>query len=39
MSYFNVKNKIEEIKNALNNSVDFSHRIYKRGNQVLGFIF
>lgn len=39
MSYFNVKNKIEEIKNTLNNSVDFSYRLYKKGSQVLGFIF
>ncbi len=39
MSYFNVKDKIEEIKSTLNSSVDFSSRLYKKDNQILGFIF
>ncbi len=39
MSYFNVEKKVKEVKTALNESVDFSYRYFKRGNQKLAFIY
>ena len=39
MGKFNVKNKVEEVKKTLNESVDFSYRYFKRESQVIGFIF
>ncbi len=39
MSYFNVENKIEEVKTTLNESIDFSSRIFKKNSQELGFLY
>ena len=39
MSYFNVEKKIEEYKNALNESSDFSSRLFVRGKQKIGMVF
>ena len=39
MSYFNVKDSIEELKKTLNDSSDFSYRYYKNDSQTLGLIF
>ena len=39
MSYFNVENKIKEIKKALNESIDFSYRFYKKNGQIIGFAY
>ncbi len=39
MSYFNVEEKVEEYKKLLNDSVDFSSRIYKKDDQEVSLIF
>ena len=39
MSYFNVDKKIEEYKTALNESSDFSSRLFVRGKQKIGMVF
>ncbi len=39
MSYFNVEKKIEEYKTALNESSDFSSRLFVRGKQKIGMVF
>lgn len=39
MSYFNVQEKVEEYKNILNDSVDFSNRIYRKEEQEVALIF
>lgn len=39
MSYFNVKEKIEEIKNTLNDSSDFSSRQFFSKKQEVGMVF
>ncbi len=39
MSYFNVEEKLEEYKERLNDSVDYSNRIYEKGEQKICMIF
>ena len=39
MSYFNVEEKVEEYKKLLNDSVDFSSRIYRKDDQEVALIF
>lgn len=39
MSYFNVEKEIEKVKNALNKSVDFSYRYFKKDSQTIGFVY
>ncbi|MBP3345150.1 MAG: spore germination protein [Clostridia bacterium] len=39
MSNFNLQEKIEEIKTTLNESVDFSHRVFKKGKQTIALVF
>lgn len=39
MSYFNLKEKVEEIKTALNESSDFAYRFYKKNGSEIVFVF
>ena len=39
MPFFDVKQKIEELKSALNNSVDFSSRYFEKNGQEIGMVF
>lgn len=39
MSYFNVDKKIQEVKSALNESSDFSSRVFVQENQKIGMVF
>ncbi len=39
MSYFNVEEKIEELRGELNESVDFAHRFYKKDDQTIALVF
>ena len=39
MSYFNLEDKIKEIKNTLNESSDFSYRFFQKGKNQIAMIF
>ena len=39
MSYFNIEEKVEELKIALNESSDFAYRYYKKNGSEIAFIF
>lgn len=39
MSYFDTNKKIKELKKALNESVDFAYRYYKKDGQTIAFVF
>ena len=39
MSYFNVEEKVQDIKTALNESSDFAYRYFKKEGQEIAFVF
>lgn len=39
MSYFDLKSKVEELDGALNESIDFAHRYYVKGEQQVLLVF
>lgn len=39
MSYFNIEEKIQELKTALNESSDFAYRYFKKNGSEIGFVF
>lgn len=39
MSYFNLQEKIDELKTALNDSSDFAYRFFKKNGQKIAFIY
>lgn len=39
MSYFNIEEKIQELKTALNESSDFAYRYFKKNGAEIGFVF
>ena len=39
MSYFNVKEKIENLKTVMNNNSDFAYRFFEKDKQIIGLVY